>query len=265
MWVKICNFWFNIISLIGGFILGRNKRIVLVGAWMGERFSDNSRYLFQYLHENKDTLGLDDVIWATRNEELVQILKKEGYHSCLVGTSESRSLHLKAGIHIICNMAFRRLNLKTDIDTKYSFGSKRIQLWHGVGIKSVGYSSNEYKKINPVQSILKRIIHSRRLAIFNTLGAWENARVLATSPSNAALISKVLGCSERDIVISGYPRNCECLHLLDNEQNVINLLKQYNRVILYLPTFRDANSSYDSPLKDPKMLEYIKQNNILWV
>lgn len=52
----------------------RNKRIVLVGAWMGTKFADNSRYLYQYLFANKKKLGLKKVIWITRNKDVNELL-----------------------------------------------------------------------------------------------------------------------------------------------------------------------------------------------
>ena len=56
----------NLIENLGVAIYGifspRDKRVVLFGAWMGEKFSDNSRYLFQYIEKNKDELGINTVI-----------------------------------------------------------------------------------------------------------------------------------------------------------------------------------------------------------
>ena len=265
MRAKFVNLWYNVISLILGIIYGRDRNVILFGSWMGNRFSDNSRYLFQYLHFNKRELGLKDVIWATRDIHIYNILRKEGYHTCLIGTSDSKLLHLKAGTQILCNMAFERPDFQTDIDTKYSFGAKKIQLWHGVGMKSVGFSSNEYKQISSHKNVIKKILHSSFFDIFNSLGAWGNATVLATSEMNATIMCKVLGCSKKKIVITGYPRNCECLRLSKREQNVIDSMKSYRGVILYLPTFRSSHSSYKSPITDTKMINFIEGNNILWL
>ena len=262
---KINIFYINLKSILRGLFIGRSSNVVLFGAWMGVKFADNSRYLYQYLHANKAKYGIKEVIWATRNSEVYDMLTKNGYTACIIGTKQSEYYHLRAGVHILCNAAFPVAGFEPDIDTRFSYGAKKVQLWHGVGIKSIGYSSNDAKRNSTKLSLLKRISKWPILNMFRTIGGWDRAKVLATSIKNAEVMRSYLNCQENNIFITGYPRNCQCLELFDEEQKIISHLKKFSQVILYLPTFRSDTSKYQSPLENRKLVEYINQNNILWV
>jgi len=46
----------NLAVCVYGLFFKRDNKIILVGAWMGEKFADNSRFLFQYLTSHKEAL-----------------------------------------------------------------------------------------------------------------------------------------------------------------------------------------------------------------
>jgi len=244
----------------------RDDSCVLIGAWMGTKFADNSRYLFQYLNSNKDKLGLKHVVWVTRDNDVYSLINGMGYECYLIGTPQSDYYHLKSGIHIICNAANDIPGFPSDIDCKYSFGAKKIQLWHGVGgIKAVGAASNKAKSLSHRRSMIKRIAHARPFNSWLSLGGWAEAKVLATGRECANANIAYIGCRPDRIFLSGYPRNCECIEYLQSELDVINKISQYNGAILYLPTFRSDISHYKHPLENQEVREYIQNNNILWI
>ena len=158
---KLKNLSYNLYMIGYNLIHKRKNDVILIGGWMGLKFADNSRYLYQFLYENKDKYNLSKVIWVTRNEELNDKLNSLGYESYLIGTKESNYWHKVAAMHIICDAETSVLNFSPDIDSKYSFGAKKIQLWHGVGVKSVGLASNDAnpKKLlfKPKNSIIIRL------------------------------------------------------------------------------------------------------------
>lgn len=254
----------NVSSYIMGLFYGRTKRNVLLGAWMGMKFADNSRYLFQYLSDRKEEFGLKNVIWATRNEDVDKLLKSMGYKSCMIGTAESRKWHLKSGIHIICNTAFPLEKFDTDIDTRFSFGALKIQLWHGVGFKAVGMTSNDAKS-NKRHTILKHISSLKIFSPIKSFGGWTEAKVVATSPQNGIALQKVTGCRADRIVLTGYPRHCECPKLLRSEKEVISKITGMGRSIMYVPTFRSNVNNYSHPLTYRPLVDYLNENNILWI
>jgi hypothetical protein len=90
---KINNLFWNVKQEVANILHPRDKAIVLMGAWFGNRFADNSRYLFQYLSENKEKLGLKHVVWVTRSEMLQKELEEMGYEAYMMDSDESLYYH----------------------------------------------------------------------------------------------------------------------------------------------------------------------------
>lgn len=254
------NLWVGIESGV----IQRDPHIILFGAWMGSKFADNSRFLFQYLSKNKDVLGLKRVIWVTRNPKVVTMLRDMGYESYLCGTKESRYWHLKSGVHIICN-ATNRQGHEADIDIQYSWGAKKIQLWHGVGMKSVGAIANEQVSRGNAGRLWKRIKSNRFLNMLMSEGGWGEAFFLTTSPVKLKICQAIAACSEESMFISNYPRNCRCIELLSSEVSVIEEIEKYDGAVFYLPTFRKDYSSYVHPLTDDSVRQFLTEKNYLWI
>ena len=100
---KLKLFISNIGMAIQSLFWKKDKSVVLIGAWFGEKFADNSRYLFQYLDAYKEENHITRVIWVTRSKQVCALLKKMGYEAYLIGTIESTKAHKLAGYHIVCN------------------------------------------------------------------------------------------------------------------------------------------------------------------
>ena len=136
----------NITLAVQSLFWRRNRDTILFGGWFGERFADTSRFLFQFLSDNKKLYKLSHVVWVTRSHQVCEEIRSLGYEAYIIGTSESDYFHKRASIHFICNMSNVTSGYETDIDTKFSFGAKRVNLWHGVmPMKGVSYASNDYK------------------------------------------------------------------------------------------------------------------------
>lgn len=254
----------NLAVCVYGFFFKRDNKIILVGAWMGEKFADNSRFLFQYLTSNKEALGIDTVVWATRNDKVYRELNEIGYVSVLCGTKESKYWHLKAGTHIICN-ASNRAGHEADIDIQYSWGAKKIQLWHGVGMKKVGASANAHVDFGGKDGPWSKLKKNKIFNMLTSEGGWNEAYFLSTSELNRKINMDLAACSKESTFISCYPRNCSCVKLLKNEENLINEVKEYNGCFLYLPTFRDEKTHYTHPLESIDIREFLRKNNYLWI
>ncbi|HFI0578347.1 TPA: CDP-glycerol glycerophosphotransferase family protein, partial [Streptococcus suis] len=253
----------NSFVLILNLFIRRDQSIILIGSWMGEKFADNSRFLFQYLHQEKQELLLKRVIWVTRNQNLKDELSEMGYEVYLCGSLKSFYWHLKSGVHILCNAIYvlQDGRFLPDIDTSLSFGAKRIQLWHGIAIKSVGAASNETIKTQ----ISNKVSNLSWLKYFLSRGGWADYLLLSTSDKNREDMYKISRCNPDNIFISSYPRTFKCLELLPSEVAVIKKISSFTNKLIYLPTFRSSYENYQHPLTNPNVVEFIKKNNILWI
>ena len=255
---------YNLYSFVAGLFYGRSRKNIVIGSWGGMTFSDNSRFLYQYLVQNKDSLGISNVIWVTRDEKLNTKLNRAGYKSCLIGTKESKKWHLKSKIHIICNMFDDSYSFKSDIDTRYSCGARKIQLWHGVGIKACGDLTNRAKKNG---SLIRGFLKKHVAPLFSK-GLWKKCYFVATSKENERIAIFDYGFKKKKIISGIYPRLCyKPSHFEDEEAIITDIGKKRDngKVILYLPTFRDADVGYVSPDDIDGFDDWLEKNNYLWI
>lgn len=260
----------NLIRLIRSIFWKKDDSVVLIGAWFGEKFADNSRYLFQYLADNKETLGLSHVVWVTRNVEVLDQLKSMGYEVYMMDSEESIRYHKIAKYHIVCNVGYTSDFVLGDIEGKYSFRSKRINLWHGTGaLKGVARSSNEYmerKRRHRVLYWFKE--HMSRCCLYRLLyqfpGGWGDCYQLATAPIQVRTLGINYGRPSTKCIITSYPRNCLCPRLLPEEEKVLEQMKLHRHVILYLPTFR-TNTAFSFSGLAEEMGELLCKKDILWI
>lgn len=267
--------YWNLLTSFTNIFIKRDKTIIIIGAWMGTKFADNPRFLFQYLFDNKHKYGLNRVIWITRNENLCVELNELGYESYLCNSKESNYWHLKAGIHIICNSVTKneQSGQEADIDTRFSRGAKCINLWHGIGgIKKVGEESkkNQIDSRNfffALKSILKRIDLIK--GIVNIFRAWPEEKIyfLTTTKSNTEQVKRFF-VTQPQFIYTLPPRLCKCPRLLDAEENVLKFMKNYNGTILYLPTYRSsytAKSTFNMSILGERLKGVIADYNYLLI
>ena len=261
----------NILGELQYLFCPKDKSIVILGAWFGNRFSDNTRYLYQYLSENKEKLGLTHVVWVTRDAKIQKELTEMGYEAYMMDSEEAIQFHKCAGIHILCNSTTDNELHTADILSRYSNGAIKINLWHGLGgIKGVSFASKDYlneKAANPIKCGLKEWLRKFKIyrVFFQLPGGWGDTYYLSTTPFETEIFKKYFCMPDRYYIESGYPRNQKNIRLRKREAEVIDKIKSSKRVILYMPTFRNDNSNYVSPLSCEAVLSMLKENGWLWI
>lgn len=255
-----------LINLLVDFVnlfIKRDEKVVLCGAWMGLKFADNSRFLFQYLYDQKDRYNLKKVIWVTRNEKTHSIMNGLGYEVYMMHSLKSIYYHFKAGLYIICNIEFNVAGHNGDTMGHLAGHSVKINTWHGIPLKA-GKSTGENMRNAGIKGYIKYCLRTSRLfCTLFTPGHWDKAYYLSTGKECTKRCAIFQGIPVDRFIESGYPRNCKSIKLLPDEEIVLSYIKN-NKVILYVPTFREK-SEVVHPLSDDKFVKYIIESGYLWI
>jgi len=261
----------NIFTAICSLFWKRRRDTVLFGAWFGDKFADNSRFLYQYLAENKESLGLNHVVWVTRNQAVLDMLRSMGYEAYLTDSAESVHFHKTAFMHVVCNSTSNKNGTVPDIDIRYSFGAKRVNLWHGVGVvKGVGCASKEYqcrkaqhKLVYTVKELLERSFLYRQFV--TGIGGWGNFYFLSPTEADTKQFREFSYIPEKHFIQTQYPRTCTCPRLTETEAQVLEIIKQTKNTVLYLPTFRTGSNTFDFSKLAEQLLDVLAEKDILWI
>ncbi len=259
---------YNIFTMISNIFIRRDDGIWLIGSWMGNRYADNSRYLYQYLSKNKLKYNIKKVVWVSSNEKIVSELTRNGYECYLMKSKKGIYFHLKAGVHVICNMHENVNGYSGDIYGRFSWNAKKLQICHGVGIKATGVMRSDINKL-PHQSFVKKILSNICNKSIFIPGGWNKAYWLATSEQNKKVQIEDSCIESSRIFISSYPRYLKSSFYLEEEKEVIEYIKNKKKngyvVVSYFPTFRSNYDEYIDPLKDDEFMKELSESNILWV
>ena len=253
--VKILFDWFINVSFKVLALRKRNNNIWIFGSWGGENYSDNSKYLFEYVVENFPEI---EAIWITKNLDIKNKMLIENKKCYLANELPARKLRLNAGFVFFTNGI-------SDIGNyDLSHGSIKIALWHGMTIKKLYYSTNSIK--NRKNNII-RIAQYYFLKIYN-----ETHRniTIATSKKTKEFLIQSFEVPAEKVLITGQPRN-DILFDKNISDKLKNKLghKSKERFILYIPTWRNfgQNESFldniiDSLFNDKTYMNELKEQGI---
>jgi len=230
--------------IIGTFIyfltyfIKKDENLWLFGAWFGEKYSDNSKYLFEYMLENHQE---KKVYWITKNKKLYKKLIKEKKPVLYFKSLKGIFFILKAKVFIMSS-GFEDIGSKFLINND----SLRIQLWHGIGNKKIGYNTKSRYSGTKYENIKK--------IFFPYLLNYRYSLVISTSELMRKRFSTSFNIDEKYVPITGYPRN----DIFFKKRYINN--SHYR--ILYAPTHRKQGKVKESNmLYIPSEKELIKINN----
>ncbi len=196
-------------------VIKKNSNIWLFSAWFGEKYADNSKYLFEYINKNHPEIR---AVWISNNLTVVKQLNDQGYQAyktySLMGIYHG--LLAKYSIFVHSNSSDCMMFLNTP-------KTKLVQLWHGIPLKKIGFDDTIYTSKKQASRI-KTILFPFAYETFDL--------VIACSEEDRKNFSSAF--KSHNVVITGYPRN-------DDLAKIKNKGLGYN--IIYLPTFRNGMGS----------------------
>lgn len=210
---KIKTLFLYIFNLILWFVakaIPKDEKIWIFGAWFGDKYADNSKYLFEYISKNHPEIR---VIWFTNKNGIIDNLKSKKLEVYRIYSIKSIILGLRARYGIVVQS-----NLVDLIPFMNNSKTKIIQLWHGIPLKKIGYDDKFTEKYRK-NSTLKQ-------TIFPFLNENYNLIIASSQEDKNNFISSF---KNTKVFVTGYPRN-DMLFTTGNNKEF---------TITYLPTFRD--------------------------
>ncbi len=234
-------------------LLKRKKNIWIFGAWNGQRFSDNSKYLFEHVSKSGDKIR---AIWLTKNTKILTKLRGEGLECYLTNSFRGIYYSLKAKyIFVSCE--------KKDVNFLLVSGAILIHLWHGNPLKKIGLDDH-YSAVNGF--LYSKIIRY----VFPMIYEFNYNYMVSNSKVFTPLMQSSYDLTINQILETGCPRN-DVFYQPEKDDYNLGLLKKFPeaRLVYYLPTFRNSKNPeniFTQPDFENDMVEeFLENENIVLI
>ncbi|HIP27270.1 MAG TPA: hypothetical protein EYG80_06410 [Flavobacteriaceae bacterium] len=231
----------------------RDDKIWVFGGMHCNHYTGNSKYLFEYTSRNSDI----QAIWISNSRKIVDEVQEKGFNAYLSSSTKGIYYLIHAGVAIVTHRG-----AYSDIGDlpffRFSKQTKIIQLWHGIGLKKMGfddtiysYKVNEHSYNYKIKKVLKNYL-------FPFLDFVHSPSLIITlSPATQKIFQNAFRVKNDIVKITGYPRNDI---FINNMQNKIK--KRSSEKIIYMPTFRGNKNDIFNAFLDDK-IEIMMINSFL--
>lgn len=201
----------------------------MLGAWYGQRYSDNSRYLYEHVCMNEPDIR---AVWFTRDKRILQDLRTAGKEAYLANSFKGLWTGLRSQVIFISSGML-------DVNPFACYGAFKVQLWHGIPLKKIEHDDKITE--NPAPTSLKNVLKIiRKKLLFLLFPRYD--LIISSSPVVTERLSSAFGVKKERIPSTGYPRNDIILRNPPVSVQFIEELKikwGVTRFILFAPTFRN--------------------------
>lgn len=225
----------------------RKKDCWVFGCWEGNKYDDNSRYLFEYVNKYHPEIK---AIWLTASEAIVNQVKAKGNTAYLYFSQEGIRAQLRAGV------AFYTNGLDDFGNVCFVYGAKIVALWHGVGIKNIYYAGQ------------KRNYRFWKNYIIDKIFSWTyRTYTVSSSEESSRFFTDSLLVSKKNIIMTGFPRNDVFRYNLRPSEVLTYSNADDYYYILYMPTYREyeddtIQNTIEAVVSDSTFLSFLKENKI---
>jgi len=215
----------HLILFLISFFIPKKRNLWIFGSWFGEKYTDNSKYLFEYILKNHHEIN---AVWITANKKLYNELQVNNIKVCYKYSFKGIWYVLRAKVVIFVQ------SCNADIMHGINwYRTKYIQLWHGIPLKKIKYDDDlivKNLKLLKIKLLIKKYLYPVLYEKFTFMTACSN--------EDRGHFSSAFLIYNEKIKITGYPRNDALFSPIQKNND------KYK--IIYMPTFRgDKGSSFD--------------------
>ena len=217
------------------YLFPRTDKILVFGSYRGG-FNDNSKYLFLYANEHiKDR----KIVWISTKKSTVAHIRDLGFQAYYVASVRGLFYALRSGYWFVNSYT-------SDIAFCLAGRAKIVNLWHGVPMKAIEFGITK-------GDLAKRYVDKDIRDIFFHPAPFRRPDyMVSTTNFFDDVFSKSFRITKEKCIQTGCPRNI-MLHLSIDEINefvrlyesqatkdLIQKIQQYDKVFVYMPTWRDS-------------------------
>ncbi len=218
--------WFGNVALKLLKLKKREGTVWLFGAWRGEKYNDNPKYLFEYVCQNCPEIT---AVWITKKKTVKEELLKQGKKCYLSDEKEAKRIRLKAGFYFFTH-GYHDFG-----DFDFGQGAVKVGLGHGMPLKKAYFATNFFQERN--KSIVRRL----QYLVMKIHNKAEQDITIASSEKTKKWLMECYETKPQNTLITGQPRN----DILFNSKVAYQMKHQLHhkkeeRFVLYMPTWRDT-------------------------
>ncbi len=233
---------------MGNGSIQRDKKIWIFNA--GDAFSGNPKWLFMYIVNNHKDIK---PYWLCYKKTTQSYVRRLGYKAYMFNSSKGKKIMSKAGVYVV--------NQVKEVIQPELENITMLNLWHGVGCKSIEKSTVDFGFLN--ERIAKKYIR-------NNTFFKNNQLFLVTSPLMEKHFKSQCGIDDDKVIRGGYP--C-CMYRGKVKTYNHDILKQKGlsqdaKIAIYCPTYRDAsaNEFFGKAIPDiEKLIKKLEEVNMLLI
>ncbi|NVM36983.1 MAG: CDP-glycerol glycerophosphotransferase family protein [Candidatus Lokiarchaeota archaeon] len=202
-----------------------DEKLIILGAYGGEAFIGNTKYLFKFLNEHSKY----KIIWVTKSKSLIDKLNRDGYRALYTYSFNTIKVLRKA------QFVFLTHGFEDVLPIDFSPKTIIILTWHGTPIKKINVDDRRLLMIKKwgIRLRLKLQFHQYVDYLLSIAGGDYEKKVLCTA----------FRIPLKKLISLGYPRNDV---LFRRDQDFVMEIREFykippkiDKILIYVPTFRE--------------------------
>lgn len=221
----------------------KKKNLVLLTSWLGEKYIDNSKYVYEFLQKYPEYKA----VWMTNNDSIYKSLISKNLPVCKFKSFRGVWFQLRARV-VFSSIQF------ADYNTWLVNRCLYIDLGHGHPIKDPGkeHFTEEHRLINS-------LIHNK-----------VDYYAIVSSSFSKKRYMQVIEIPEDRIIISDFARNDVLIDeiLREGKNTIIDEQRKGRKVVVYMPTHRSMGANpmkMDCILPLPELQKICEENNLFFI